>query len=241
MASFNHAPYVAAAVQSVLDQTFSDFELIVVDDGSSDDTLKILKTFDDHRIRLEAFTTNRSACIAANHAIKMARGFYVSAISSDDIWEPFKLERQVAFLEAHPDVVATFSRATIINEHSAEVDATDASLDRVAKFYLTVFNVDNRSKVEWLEKFLFDGNCLCHSSILVRHRFLIDHGPYNPALCQLPDFDMWIRLVQHGEIHVATEPLVRFRVLPDNKNASGLGKKISRIFSETIFCLYSVL
>jgi len=235
MASFNHAPYVAAAVQSVLDQTFSDFELIVVDDGSSDDTLKILKTFDDHRIRLEAFTTNRSACIAANHAIKMARGFYVSAISSDDIWEPFKLERQVGFLEAHPDVVATFSRATIINEHSAEVDATDASLDRVAKFYLTVFNVDNRSKIEWLEKFFFDGNCLCHSSVLIRHRFLIDYGAFNPTLCQLPDFDLWIRLVQHGEIHVATEPLVRFRVLPENKNASGLGRKKSRIYSETVF------
>jgi glycosyltransferase involved in cell wall biosynthesis len=235
MASFNHAPYVAAAVQSVLDQTFSDFELIIVDDGSSDDTLSILKKFDDHRIRLEAFTTNRSACIAANHAIKMSRGLYVSAISSDDIWEPFKLERQVEFLNAHPDVVATFSRATIVNQHSAEVDATDASIDRVSRFYLTVFNVENRSKVEWLEKFFFDGNCLCHSSILIRHRFLIDHGAFNPSLCQLPDFDLWIRLVQHGEIHVATEPLVRFRVLPENKNASGLGKKKPRIFSETVF------
>ncbi len=234
MASFNHGPYVAAAVQSVLDQTFSDFEFLIVDDGSTDDTLSVLQGFDDPRIRLEGFAANRSACLAANYLIQMARGKYVSVISSDDVWEPFKLKRQVAYLESNPGTLATFTSATIINEKSLEVDPGDASLDPVAKFYLNIFNVENRSRCEWIEQFFFTGNCLCHSSVLIRQEFFLQHGFFNPALCQLPDLDLWIRLVQHGDINVDQEPLVRFRVLPGNRNASGLGDKQSRIFAETV-------
>ncbi len=235
MASFNHAPFVAEAVNSVLDQTFTDFELIIIDDGSSDGSDQILLGFQDPRIRLSLSSRNLTACVAANQAVEMARGRYIAAISSDDVWEPEKLQQQVGLLEANPNVLATFSCASIIDQASRLIDASENPMDPVAQFYSNVFNVQNRSSREWLEHFFLNGNCLCHSSILIRSASLREIGPYNTALCQLPDFDLWIRLVQSGDIFINSERLVRFRVLAGNKNASGLGRKKSRTMAENVF------
>src|SRR5688572_12989833 len=105
MPAFNVAPYVGAAIRSALAQTFTDFELIVVDDGSKDETAGIVQTIaaEDGRVRLVQ-QANRGLAGARNTALRAARGEMFALLDSDDMWEPEFLAAQVAILEAHPDV-----------------------------------------------------------------------------------------------------------------------------------------
>src|SRR5437667_69069 len=115
-ASFNHEKFVRDAIMSVLTQSFQDFELLITDDGSADDTVAAIRAIDDPRIALAAFPRNYGACIALNHAVARAKGQYVAVLNSDDLFLPGKLERQVAFLDAHPDIGAVFANQTFIGE-----------------------------------------------------------------------------------------------------------------------------
>ncbi len=98
--SYNRAELVLRSAKSVLAQTVTDLELIVVDDGSSDDTLKRLKEIDDNRMKVLVHETNKGACAARNTGIRAAVGDYIAFQDSDDEWRPNKLEKQLAFLES---------------------------------------------------------------------------------------------------------------------------------------------
>src|SRR3989442_13154067 len=99
--SYNHAQFVGAAIDSVLAQTLSDFELIIIDDGSKDDSVETiqrrLSQLNDDRVRLVA-RENRGLCRTLNEGLLMARGRYFAYLGSDDLWEPTKLEKQVDLL-----------------------------------------------------------------------------------------------------------------------------------------------
>jgi glycosyltransferase involved in cell wall biosynthesis len=111
MTSYNHEQFVAAAIQSVLDQTFHDWELVIRDDGSTDGTSQVIASFDDPRIRYLGSGSNLGASLSANVCIEAARAPYVAILCSDDIFLPEKLARQVEFLDEHPEVAALFSNA----------------------------------------------------------------------------------------------------------------------------------
>src|SRR5215470_10311500 len=102
--SYNHDAYVGETIQSVLDQSFQDFEIVVTDDGSSDGTPDVVRAFSDPRIHLEVFPHNRGISHAINATIARARGTYIAILNSDDFALPGRLERQAAFLDAHPDI-----------------------------------------------------------------------------------------------------------------------------------------
>ena len=102
MASYNHEQFVGRAIQSVLDQTFQDFEIIVTDDASPDGTADVIRSFQDPRISVEQFERNRQDS-ARNRCLARATGDYISILNSDDEFHPRKLEEQVAWLDAHPE------------------------------------------------------------------------------------------------------------------------------------------
>ena len=104
MPVYNRERYVGAAIQSILDQTFTDFEFIIVDDGSSDGSVDVIQNFDDPRIRLIILGENRGIGVARNTGNNAARGEYIAVMDSDDIALPQRLEKQVAYMRAHPDV-----------------------------------------------------------------------------------------------------------------------------------------
>jgi glycosyltransferase involved in cell wall biosynthesis len=104
MATYNGAPFIAAAVDSILAQTFRDWELIIVDDGSTDDTARVLGQYRDPRITVHALPRNVGRAGARNVALKLARGRYIAPADSDDISLPTRFEVLVAYLESHPDV-----------------------------------------------------------------------------------------------------------------------------------------
>lgn len=99
MPSYNTAEYIAASIGSVLAQTYTDWELLIVDDCSTDQTIEIVRAFDDPRIRLFKNKKNSGAAVSRNTALRQARGKWIAFLDSDDVWLPEKLEKQVAFME----------------------------------------------------------------------------------------------------------------------------------------------
>ena len=214
VASYNHAPYVAASLRSVLEQRgVASLELLVTDDGSKDGTAEAVAALRDRRIRLNAFLQNRGACVALNDAIRRSRGRYIAVLNSDDLFLPGKLQRQVDYLEQHPEVAAVFAWPTLIDDNGRPFDDPQHKDS-------AVFRVQNRSRHQWLRHFFDSGNALCHPSLLIRREVYQTVGLYDPRLAQVPDLDMWIRLCLHHEIHILTEPLIAFRIRAGQQNAS---------------------
>ena len=215
LTSYNHGKFLREAIESVLAQTFYDFELIIWDDASDDDSWEIISSYADQRVKAFRNTINMGPVFGVNKAIsEIAKGEYIAIHHSDDVWESTKLEQQVAFLEVNPDVGAVFSDALAIDECGAPL--TDQS-----HFYYDIFAQSNRTRHEWLRFFFYDGNALCHPSILIRKKCYDHCGKYLDLLFQLPDLNMWIRLCMQYEIHVMPQKLVRFRIRALEMNTSG--------------------
>jgi glycosyltransferase involved in cell wall biosynthesis len=211
--SYNHERYVGECIQSVLNQTFQDFEIIITDDGSTDRTVEVIEGFTDPRIKLFKHAGNKGTPVAANHCIRHATGKYVAALGSDDAWYPKKLELQVKYLDEHPDLAVVFSKVDW-------VDPSGNIIPDAQNPYKDLFNVQNRTRFEWLRLFFEHGNCLNHPSSLMRKHCLEEVGYLNPLLQGLHDFDLWIRTCFRYDILIMEEALVRYRWMSDHSNVS---------------------
>lgn len=209
--AYNHAAFVRQSLESVLAQTFGDFEIVVTDDGSTDETADVIAGVSDPRIKFRRFPANRGACVALNDAVRRSSGEYVAILNSDDAFLPRKLETQVAFLDAHPEVGAVFAYPAFIDEADRPIEITDSR---------RVFEQSNRSQADWLRYFFYSGNCLCHPTVLVRRVCYERVGLYDERLAQLPDFEQWVRLVARYPIHILPETMILLRELRGQRNAS---------------------
>lgn len=213
LTSYNHAKYLRESIESVLHQTYKDFELIIWDDASTDDSWSIISSYADGRIRKFRNETNQFIEYFRRAISDVARGEYIAIHHSDDVWEAVKLEKQVAFLNENPQIGAVFSNALVIGDNGE-------TFGDESHIYYKIFDQSNRTRYEWLNYFFCHGNALCHPSVLIRKSCYEDRGLYRYGLTQTPDFDMWVRLCLKYEIHVMPEKLVRFRVLANQENAS---------------------
>lgn len=209
MTSYNHEKFIRESIESVLNQTFTDFELIIVDDCSLDGSFDVIKSFKDKRITAIRNEQNKGPEYAFEILHKTAKGKLIAIADSDNVWEKNKLQKEVEFLEGHPEYTAVFARANIIDENGNPYND-----DSVA--YCKVFNVENRSRQEWLKRFFYQGNCLCHPSILIRKEAYKECGMIVDGLWQLPDFYKWIKLCLKKEIYVLEDKLINFRVHRNN-------------------------
>lgn len=212
--AYNHEKFVSQTIQSVLDQTFQDFEIIITDDGSTDRTVAEIQNFDDPRIRFFLGGKNQGSPVVTHHNLAHARGRYIAFLSSDDLFMPEKLEKQVRFLDENKQYSAVFSEVRIIDDYGND-------FSKKHHFYYRLFEQPNRTRYEWLNYFFYRFNCLCHSSILIRREFCDITGYTDRRYWQLPDYDLWIRLCMISEIHILQEQLVKFRVREHEANASG--------------------
>lgn len=220
LTSYNHEAYIAQAVESILNQTYRDFELIIYDDCSSDRSVEILSSYHDERIRLVASPFNRGTTLVKYIVEHFVDGDLVAVAHSDDFWEADKLKKQVAYLEEHPEVSAVFTQVHVVDENGMPYEDENG-------FYHHIFDQENRSRFDWLRYFFYKGNCLCHPSVLIRREAYASYGMYTKGLRQLPDFYMWIRLCLHSEIYILPEKLTDFRVRRTEKNTSGFRKDSS--------------
>lgn len=213
--SYNHEKYVKETIDSILNQTFQDFEIVITDDGSSDATVDRIKEYTDPRIRLFMFENNKGHCKTLNHCIKNSKGKYIAYMSSDDIWELEKLEKQVNYLKTNPDVQAVFSKVRIIDEEGNQFQNKE-------HFFYSIFDQENKLHHEWLRHFFYEGNSLCHPSVLLRREVYDAVGLYNERVSLNPDFDMWIKLcLNQFKIHILDDKLIKFRVRDYDLNVSG--------------------
>lgn len=194
---YNAERFVRQSIQSVLDQTYTDFELIVTDDGSTDRTLEVLQSFDDARIKIVHDGQHKGLAIRLNEQIAMAQGLYFVRMDADDIMLPERLERQVSFVEKHPETDVVGSSAIIIDEDGKQVGwrsfewirgagrrPGDLAFEEVTSFmHPTVMG-----RTEWFRKYY-----------------------YNPACEGCEDQDLWLRSQRTSKFYSLCEPLILYR------------------------------
>jgi glycosyltransferase involved in cell wall biosynthesis len=190
--------YLREALDSVLAQTFTDFELLVVDDGSGDRTPEILAAIRDERLRVLRNEANVGQVPSLNRGLREARGEYVARLDHDDWCRPDRLERQVALLDAEPRVAVVGSWATVVVEDGHPVGHVRQRLgDRVEFVYWTL--------VGWVR--------IPHPSATFRRQAVLDVGGYDEALGPAEDQDLLRRLALHGfDARVVEEELIRYRL-----------------------------
>ena len=229
LSSYNHEKYIAAAIESVLNQTFTDFELLIFDDGSADDSQKIIRSYKDKRIKLFLHEKNIGPIQCYLECCKVAVGKYVGLQHSDDIWEPSKLEKQVAFLEKNPQYEVCFTQVKFIDESGEIYDLPENHP------YKNVFKQENRTRAEWINFLFWKSNCFCHPSMLIRNapkNFAMDF-----AFFQLPDYCRWINLFLRKAPYILQEELISFRLRRQSQNSvsSASFNKEIRIANEIYF------
>jgi glycosyltransferase involved in cell wall biosynthesis len=208
LTSFNHAAYLNESIDSVLGQTFSDIELIVLDDASRDNSWALISRYADQRMRGYLSPAPGEVVHRVNHALSNAVGEYIAVQHSDDVWKLEKLERQVAYLDAHPEVGAVFTWVQVIDETGSKIEKD-------------WFNRPNQSQWAWLNELFNQKNTLNHPSALIRKRCYEEIGGYRYGLAQTDDAEFWSRLLIRYPIHVLEEKLTLHRLFSNNSNVSG--------------------
>ena len=181
---YNRKKYVAAAIESVLGQSFTDFELLLIDDGSTDGSVEIMRTYTtDPRVRLVCNEHNLGIPKTRNRGIDLARGEYVAMLDSDDWAYPRRLEKQVAFLDRHRDVA-------VVGAWVTEMDEKGRSLRRVKILPVSPGELQSR---------LLFRSCHHHSSIMARTAVLQEYRYCEQyAVCE--DFDLFVRIARKHKL-----------------------------------------
>lgn len=193
MGVHDEAAFVGDAVDSILAQSFADFEFLVVDDASTDGSRAIVESYDDERIELLENESNRGLTRSLNRALREASGEYVARQDADDESHPRRLERQVRFLEREPDVALVGTGAHLIDEDGST---------RARRVVLR----DPTFEV------LLDKNHIIHGSILARRAVLEELGGYDEFFRYGQDLDLWLRLTRDHRVANIPEPLYRLRI-----------------------------
>ena len=225
MVNYNHADTIEQSIRSVLEQTYSKLQLIIVDDGSTDNSVEIINSIEDPRIEVYEEKENKQICAVTNIGMKKVRGEYFARIDSDDLWEKNKLELQVEYLKEHPEHKICFTHVSIIDENDQVVDS------ELEKLYA----VDYERQEEWLETFFFLGNCLPMTSVLMTTKIMVEIGDFNIAYRQLHDFDYWIRIAKKYPMAVIPKKLARIRRYESETNNSNISEKnTTRTYNEYV-------
>lgn len=218
LCSYNGAEYIKDTIESILKQTYTNFELIIVDDASTDNTPQTIQAFSDERIRLILLEENQNICNAGNIAFREARGKYGALIGHDDLWREDKLEKQIVYLEEHEECGVCFTWADIVNE----------KLERVNEKYKDLaerFHATDCTSEEWVQKLLLRGNYFCTPSAMVRMKVLGETDGYRYSLLQLQDYDLWLRMLANTSFHIIEENLTLYRRFDEvQKNLSSENK-----------------
>jgi GT2 family glycosyltransferase len=209
LTSYNHDKFIKQAIDTVVNQSFSDWELIIVDDVSTDASWEVIESYNDPRIIKVRNDRTRRYIYNINRAIEtQSTGEYIAIHHSDDAWALDKLEKQVAVLDENPQIYGVFSHVQCIDENNRPLT-------------IDWFNQPNKSRAAWLRALFFNENRLCHPSALIRRSAYEQSGLYKCAHAQIDDAELWTRLLKIGDVHVIQEKLTLHRIFSDQSNASG--------------------
>jgi len=195
MPTYNGEAFIAKAIQSVLDQTFTDFEFIIVDDGSTDATASIIASFNDSRILSIKKESNTGIADCLNIGIEAAKGIYFARMDDDDTCHRERLSKQIKYLETHKNVI---------------VCATNDQNLGGNRPYLS----DLQIKIGLMFR-----NVLIHASVMMPMS-IFDTYSYNTKMVPSEDYDLWSRILKEGKFHKLSEPLMQIRYSSDGQTAT---------------------
>ena len=193
--------YFREAIESVLAQTFTDFELLIIDDCSKPYIEKIVKSYNNQRIKYIRLSVNSGASKARNVGIDSAKGSYIAFLDSDDVWLPTKLEEQVRFLTQHPTIGCLGTKVEVIGN-----DAPNSGFKNSA---------ESHEKIEL--GLVVQGCMLCQSTVIIRKSVLDkNHVRYKPKYVPSEDYAFYLDLIGKTKFHILPLTLVQYRCHLDN-------------------------
>ncbi|WP_454885733.1 glycosyltransferase family 2 protein [Sphingomonas oryzagri] len=196
MAAYNGSAFIRETIESLFAQTMPDFEIVVADDCSKDDTLAVLATIDDPRLRVVKADRNGGPAEARNLAMAHARGRFIAGLDQDDLCAPDRFAKQLAYLDTHPDAVLVCSTIVMFEGEKQRRDP-----------YPDLTESDD---IDWMMSLL---NPLAWSTSMMRGEAARKLDPFErDAYRFAEDFDLYTRIRAHGRIGRIAEPLVRYRL-----------------------------
>lgn len=199
MPAYNVANYIAEAIRSVLEQTFTDFELLIIDDGSADDTVAEIHTFRDPRIRL--IRANHEGFAAAlNRGIQEAKGYYIARFDADDICYPERLSVQYHFMKAHPEYILT----------GTDADYVDMTGEHIFTYQYKGYSDEEIRRLDPV---------VCpfsHTTVMFKKDEVIKAGGYNIYSPTFEDHLLWLKMIRMGKVCNFRQSLVKVRFNPES-------------------------
>lgn len=214
MSVYNSEKYLSLAMESILNQTFKDFEFLIINDGSKDKSLDIIKSYDDPRIRLIS-RKNKGLVASLNEGIEKAKGEYIARQDSDDASTLDRLEKEVNFLDSHPNVGLVGSNYVVMDSKSWTPLATT-----------NVF-----TKAKDLKLAQITCNQYGHGSIMMRAAIARKCKGYNPTVGYVEDYDLWNRISHITDIANIEEPLYLYRKNEEGISQSNMDLQIKQTFA----------
>ncbi len=199
--SYNNARFIRRTLDSILGQTVGDFEVIVVDDASADESVEIIRSYTDNRIKLFRHETNRGLTPSYNEAIERAAGDFIVNLDSDDFIDATKIEKQLAAFAQNPLLGVVGTYITLIDQN----DRTPANAPIIEDF------INNEYDLNLIHTWIGD-NHLVRSSTMMRRSLHERVGPNQLGMLRAPDYDLWTRALRAGfRFHVVPERLTFYR------------------------------
>jgi len=196
MAAYNGAALIRETIASLKAQTMADFEVIIVDDCSTDNTRAVLQSIADARFQIIESSVNQGPVKTRNIAVGHARGRYIAALDQDDLCYPQRFARQVAYLESHPEIALVAGAATLLENGAIRPSALPA--------------ITTPHLVEWMLGLL---NPIVWSTVMLRSNVAQNLRPFGrPELLYAEDFDLYHRMLRHGGIARIDDPVLHYRI-----------------------------
>lgn len=192
---YNAENTLGEAIESILNQTFADFELILINDGSTDASEKIVLSYEDKRIKYFSNETNKGLIYTLNRGLRLARGKYIARMDADDISLPTRFEKQVRILEENPSVIVCGSRIAYFG------------IKKRKSVYIAPESSEENKK--WLVR----ESCFAHPTVMMRKEVLVNNRiSYHPDYKNAEDYKLWIDLAPYGEFYNIQEVLLNYRL-----------------------------
>lgn len=197
MPIYNGEKFLRQAIDSILTQTFKDFEFLIIDDGSVDKTAHILKTYKDSRMQIITHKTNKGLIFSLNQGIKIAKGKYIARMDADDISLPDRFIKQVKFMENNPKVAVCGTWIKLINNKNNDIwqpPSDHKTIKSLSLFYSSIY----------------------HPTALIRNDTLKRHGlSYNSSFIHAEDYELWVRIMEYAKVVNLKETLLLHRIHPN--------------------------
>jgi glycosyltransferase involved in cell wall biosynthesis len=216
--AYNAQAFIGGTIQSVINQTYPDWEMLIVDDGSTDETAEVVKTYlSDSRIKY-IYQANQERSAARNHGIRRAAGKYIAFLDADDLWLPDKLRRQVDCLDNHPEVGLCFTGRKFINSKGIPIHTRKITVP---------FDKDQFTE-------LLKCNFIANSAVMAARTVFDQVGLFDESLPAFgsEDWDMWLRITRYYPFHFVDQPLLLYRVHEKNTSLDQIYQSSSAVLDK---------